>query len=87
MRKFSGTKTVRMRTTYAGPAGNCTSGNTIEVDAKEAALLIRGGYATEVSGRELAAFRPAERAVIPAAQPRVAAPVEPDEEIGEGDDG
>jgi len=39
---------VRMRTTYAGPAGTARAGQTIELEDEQAAALLSAGYAEEV---------------------------------------
>lgn len=43
------TTKVRMRTTYAGPAGTARAGDTIDVEDDQAQTLIEIGYAEEVA--------------------------------------
>ena len=39
---------VKMKTTYAGPAGTAGAGQTIDLDKDDAYALIEGGYAEQV---------------------------------------
>ncbi len=65
-------KTVKLRTTAAGPNWTAIAGATVSIDAKEADELINGGYAFEVKPAPAAAPAAAEQTVTPPAQSREA---------------
>lgn len=68
---------VKMRTSYAGPAGSCAAGGIVDVPEAEAAGLVAGGYAEVVPVPAPAPIveEVAETATAPAVETATAPPM------------